>query len=1024
MAYHYRGIYSYTSTFIKFTILFLLFCFFSNQRAFSQVSENRENTLSLFESARNHFEEGRYSLARPLLQKLYTSVQETEKNHSSSLIEEVLYMLSFSQLIQDELEGLLNAETYLKLYPVNLRSLKLCYEAGNYFFRQNDFGNATLYYGRSDLSQLTNDEVARLKFRQAYSYFQLKSYSLAKPLFNSIRQLPSDPNYADAQYYYGFICYSDKEYKQALESFEKLKDNSSYAKVVPYYLSSVYYILGQKDKAVSIAEASIRKPDLLFRSEINQLLGHAYFERKEYKKAEPLLEAYYKESQKVSKEQLYELSYTYYSNEKLKEAANGFKQLSEGTDSLSQNAMYLLGDIYLKTGEKTSARNAFSYCAGNSSNAKQREVSRYFYAKLSVDLGFQGIAINELDKFIKDYPQSTYLAEAKELLAGLLGNTNNYKDALDLLESLDNLSESTKKLYPRLLFGRSMELLNDQQSNKAEVLLDQILSDSYGKEVHPYANFWKGDILYRRGEYGSALNHFTKFINSGVNTQGQVSISDGYYQAGYSCYYLQKFDQAYSYFHKVSDKPSAGATLMQQDAYMRKADCQYQLRKYAEAIGLYEDVISRSWSQSDYALFQKAKIVGISKSGEKISLLLQMQKQYPKSSLITEADMEIAETYMSDMKSQEAIPFFQKIVALKTSALRSYALFRLGTAYYNLNKDEDALQTLQLLLKEYPSCPESADALNLIRTIYIVRGKPDEYEAYLKNTGRSINELEADSLSYQAFQVKVDNKDCAGILELSESYIKRFPKGVHILEVKYQRSVCFQQSKKWKEALEGFEAVAEGNPSPITESAALYGARIAYFELQDMNRAVVLYNKILQITSTAENKQEGLRGKIRCLYKLKRFAEAQPVGEELLNSKSAGNDDKAISHLVIGYAHLQKASFDQAIQSFIQVATVNKGEWAAEARYQISKCYFDKKDYVQSDKMAHEVIDKSGSYEFWVASTYILLGDIYFVQKDYFNAKATYQSVADNSTIEELKTEAKRKLNEVVEAEKKNSKVN
>jgi tetratricopeptide (TPR) repeat protein len=191
-----------------------------------------------------------------------------------------------------------------------------------------------------------------------------------------------------------------------------------------------------------------------------------------------------------------------------------------------------------------------------------------------------------------------------------------------------------------------------------------------------------------------------------------------------------------------------------------------------------------------------------------------------------------------------------------------------------------------------------------------------------------------------------------------------------------------------------------------------------------MDRAVQLYNKLLQITSTSDNQLEGLRGKIRCLYKLKRYADAQPVGEELLNFKSAGNDDKAISHLVIGYAYQQKGSFDQAIQSFKQVASINKGEWAAEARYQISKSYFDKKDLAQSEKMAYEVINKSGSYEYWVASTYLLLGDIYLIQKDYFNAKATYQSVADNVTIEELKTEAKKKLDVVIEAEKKNSKIN
>ncbi|MDQ6903824.1 MAG: hypothetical protein M3139_12535, partial [Bacteroidota bacterium] len=63
------------------------------------------------------------------------------------------------------------------------------------------------------------------------------------------------------------------------------------------------------------------------------------------------------------------------------------------------------------------------------------------------------------------------------------------------------------------------------------------------------------------------------------------------------------------------------------------------------------------------------------------------------------------------------------------------------------------------------------------------------------------------------------------------------------------------------------------------------------------------------------------------------------------------------------------------------------------------------------------------SYDLWVAKAYILLGDVYLQQKDYFNAKATYQSVANNVTIPELKKEAQDKLNIATSEEQQNSKV-
>jgi TolA-binding protein len=69
------------------------------------------------------------------------------------------------------------------------------------------------------------------------------------------------------------------------------------------------------------------------------------------------------------------------------------------------------------------------------------------------------------------------------------------------------------------------------------------------------------------------------------------------------------------------------------------------------------------------------------------------------------------------------------------------------------------------------------------------------------------------------------------------------------------------------------------------------------------------------------------------------------------------------------------------------------------------------------------VINKSGSYDYWVTKAYILLGDVYFNQKDYFNAKATFKSIVENTTVPEFKKEAQEKLDIVIEEEAKSSKI-
>jgi hypothetical protein len=84
-------------------------------------------------------------------------------------------------------------------------------------------------------------------------------------------------------------------------------------------------------------------------------------------------------------------------------AIDGFKQLSTERDSLGQNSMYLLGSIYLTMDDKPNARIAFQYCAYNNTNSNQQKISRFNYAKLSYELGFNDIGLNEIKNFLKEW---------------------------------------------------------------------------------------------------------------------------------------------------------------------------------------------------------------------------------------------------------------------------------------------------------------------------------------------------------------------------------------------------------------------------------------------------------------------------------------------------------------------------------------------------------------------------------------------------------------------------------------------
>jgi TolA-binding protein len=754
------------------------------------------------------------------------------------------------------------------------------------------------------------------------------------------------------------------------------------------------------------------------------MLGHGYFERKEYDKALPYLEDYIKKTEKVTRENLYELSYSYYMANNYRKAIEGFKQLGGKEDSLSQHSMYLLGDSYLKVGEKTNARNAFLFCASNSSNKTQKEISKYQYSKLSYELGYQDEALNSLSSFLADYPNSTYNTEAKDLLVIVLANTNNYKDALVLLESLSNPSPNSKRLYPKILFGRATELINDGRLQESDALLDKALKDANNSSVLPLVNFWKGEIAYRNNKLDNAIKYYNAYLDAGNPASGEANALTIRYNLGYSYLRKENYPAALKFFEQVGKNPALNSDALVQDAYIRSADCYFMSRDYNKAKTMYDNVIKLSWPAEDYATYQNAMIGGIKSSSDKISLMSTMIRKFPTSNLIGDANMEIANTYLADERFRESIPYLSNVLKLSTgNSLKPQATLKLGIAQYNLNNNRDALVQFKSVITQYPNSEEADEALENIKNIYVEDGKPDDYANYMRQLGRPLDISTEDSLSWTVAYAQYENGNTNAALTAFNNYVQRFPDGAYSLDANFYRGEIYYEKKDWNNSLNGYEEVAEKAPNKFAEKAILQAARIYFFEQKNYTKSEAYYGQLKQITANQENRLEAMRGLLRSQYQLQKWKEAEENAKELVSLKGSSTDDKALANMAIAKSYQVNGEFDLAIANYKSVVILNKAALAAEARYEIANSWFAVNKLSEAEKAAFEVINKSGSYDFWVTKAYILLGDVYFRQKDYFNAKATFQSIVENTIVPEFKNEAQQKLNKVIEEESKNSKV-
>ena len=932
------------SYFMKRHIIIILLAVLTVPATFAQGTHVYTDPEKTFKEARDLFTDKQYALAYPLLDELQSQIPANQKSNCQYLYDDVQYYYIVCRLKLQLAVAAEEGQQYLNRINNEPRKELMSFHLARYYFLQSNYTAAIQLYEQAGNANLSNEEIADAKFEKAYCYFNAKNFDEAGKLFNEIHQLPGNKYYYPANYYYGFISYYKRAFADALSSFKLVADMDEYKAVVPYYIAEIYYFQDNKEEALTYGMAALQKGGLFYDKEMNQLLGQIYFEKKDFSKALPLLEYYVSNSNKVSKEDQYELSYCYYEAKSYTKAIEGLKLLSNEKDSLGQNSMYILGDCYLKTGQKASARNAFQFCAYNNSNPKQQEISLFNYAKLSYELGYQDIALTELKKFLDTYPGSVHVPESKEILVGLLANTNNFKEALSLYESFDKPSATMQKVYPKILYGRAVDYINDQQIYAADALLMKILQLPFSP-VTLYAKFWKGEINYRNGDYDAAIPLLNAFLTANVLAQGEANATTAKYDLGYCYMKKDNYKLALSYFEPIG-KGSSNAGNIEQDAFVRTADCYFMQKDFNKSLSLYETVINSAMPQSDYALFQKSLILGVKNTSQKIASLDNLCKLYPKSNLVPDAELEIANTYMAAENFNAAIPYLNKLQNTASGGgLKPTAYLKLGLCYYNLSNNKLALDNYQQLIQQFPQSPEADQALEIIKSIYIEEGKPNEYVDFIHKNGKNISVSEADSLTYTAAEIKYNDNQVTAAIAGFENYLMHYPSGSFALQANYFRAECYYKNKDWKNALVGYDYVNAKGANRFFDKATLTAASLCYFELKDYSGARKYFSSLHANAINADMQLEALRGLVRCFYQLQDYAQANESAIELLTKKGISTDDKSVAFLVLGKSQQLATNITDAIASFKSCSAINKSAWGAQARYEIAACYFTDANY-------------------------------------------------------------------------------
>ncbi len=1011
-------------------ILFLILILFPFSIQ-GQESNQFESPLELFLNGQELYNKSVFAPAKERFDELVYQL-ENEKHFRDESIYQDAQLLSLLCGLHLEIEG---AEFELKnfvdaLYP-DARSKKGVFELGNYYYNQKSYSEAIYYFDKMEAFHLNQDERSEINFKKGYCLFVNKRFSEAeRVLLRSINT--KNKYYYPTNYYYGMCQYFSQDYKGAIVSFERVSSAAKYKGQIPYYISQIHFAEGNYDQLLSYAERKIKDPAVEKIPQIRLLLGQAYFKKGNFEKSLEHLEFYEANTQKLTKEEFYQLAFTQYQLKKYEKAKESFLELTSLDSKMGQVSNYYLADCYLKLNDKNSATAAFRKVSKMSFDNEMQAEANFNYGKLSAELGKDREAINCLSNISSN---SDYYRQSQVILSDIFIHSQDYVNSIKYLKKIDPLSPELSKTFKRISFYKGLQDYNDQQPEDALKYFELSNSHIGDKEIEIQSRFWIATIYNQLGRYNESEAAFDYYFSLTHNINELPSGSEkhmAYYIQAYNYYEREKYGPAAVFFKKslseiegnkdkISD--SEMMTKVYPDGLTRTGDCYFMNKEYDDALSYYYKSIDKKSKQADYALFQKSNIEGIKRNYfDQILSLEQLVDEYPDSKYGDQAYFNLGETYNLLGKEDQAFFAFQNIPQKyrSSSPLLNKAYLRMGLISYNRGDAELSIEYYKRVFEYSPTANESNEAMLALEEIYVndLGQSKDYFEFVEAQPGLKVSGFSKDSLSYRQAEIQFENGEYQKAIGNFTQYLNEYKDGYFKLEAYQRRGECYSILQRYSEALRDYEILMSEGFSPFYASSVKKCAVISYNHEQDFNKALKYYKLMEEHSNNSEDKFEASFGALRSAFRVQSFNDVYKYGELVINDSLAVREDIASAHYYRGKAFNNQKRFDEAIKDLNQVVRLSQNNQAAESSYLLSQLFFSKGMYDQAETQCETTNKTSANYPFWIAKSILLLSDIYVIKEDIFNARAAVEAVLENfSDNQDLTKEANEKLAAIKEME-------
>lgn len=954
-------------------------CLAFSMSAFSQSRD--------FDNARTLYDRGMYVQAEDILQ--------TMPEYGDDPIVDGYAVLCALKLRTDGCFS--RADNYMMRYSSSALCSDIRLELAMIHFGDADYSRALEMFRSVKLRSVPEKLRSEYLFKTGYCLYKAGLNDDAVKYFNEVLQLGENDYSAPARYMKGYEYYMAGDCSLALPLFEQAGADERFTRLSNYYVALCQYDAKNYDflvkDAVRFYNESLVPDDR--RPHVARLISEAFLIKGDEKKAREYFGVSDDGASKTRSDYFYAGSLLFQTGE-WTDAIKNFTHVTDKPDSISQIAWYQMGQSYVSLKNKVAALDSYKSASALMFDSKIREDAFFNYAKLAFDVNGDTSVFAD---YIRTYSDKVRGEKIYSYMALAALADKDYQGAIDFYDKIDMLSGVDQNNYVHANYIKGTELLASGSYRKAASCFMAVTFYTPKNDlVNQLARYNMADAYYRDGQYEKAASIYVELYNAAALDglpQGQRLA----YDAAYSLMRRYEYAPASTWFARYAEANPSGSCL--KDAMLRKADCLFVLGEYGDAAEAYGDVIYKWNDVNDiYPYYQSALCYGLLKKNNRKLELLEKAAAAPVGvPYYGEAVFELAKAQQAAGKKAAAAQTFERLVQeLPGTNFAARATLELGTLRRGEGNVDAALAFYKRVVTMKGGEDYVEDALLGIESIYQSQGQPKQYLAYLESIGRgaSLTAEQKEEMVFSAAERQYLSEDYASALASLDDFVTAYPMSDNAVKASYYIAGCYMAQGDKLKACDRYGKVMKDTrlPADLRYKSMEAYAQLSY-ALENYVASYDAWRELYASNVAYTVKNKAALGMVNSAYAAKDYSAVVQSAGIVADCVGISDADKRAVAMIDARSLLALSRRDEAMSVITGLSARPDTREGAEACYMLAQDAFDKGDF-EGVKTRVRAFGQSGTdFAYWLAKSFILLGDSYQEQGNVKQARATWESVKE-----------------------------